>query len=318
MTGVTGFVGSHLAQRLVREGWQVRGLVRPGRELSAVPEGVEPLVGTLDQLDVLRAGCRDCEVVFHVAAELDGSAPRDHIFAVNVQGTENMLKAAVEAGVRRVVFTSSVAVYGEAAPDGADEDTPARPSHAYGESKVRAEDACFRYHARGLVEAVALRPCFIYGPRDRHFTPNAVRVLRGGWFPMVGGGVAPLDVVHVEDVVQAHLLAARTPQAAGRVYNVTDGTRRTVRQLVRMAARALGVRVREIPIPAWSIPVAAASLRLAARLVGAPGADMLTAGNLRAMMAPHHFSIARARSELGYRPEHQAETSLTALLSDSR
>lgn len=311
-------MGGHLAERLVQEGWEVRGLVRPGRGLSVATQGVEPVVGTLDQLDALRAGCRGCDVVFHVAAELDGAAPRDRILAVNVQGTDHVLRAAADAGVRRVVFTSSVAVYGEAAPDGAEEDTPPRPSHPYGESKVRAEEVCLRYHARGLVEAVALRPCFVYGPRDRHFTPNALRVLRAGWFPMVGGGSAPLDLVHVEDVVQAHLLAAQTAQAAGRVYNVTDGARRTIRELVRMAARALGVRVREIPIPAGAVPAAALLLRVAVRLARAPGAGMLSAGNLRAMLAPHHFSIARARSELGYRPEHQAENSLPALLASYR
>lgn len=318
VTGVTGFVGGHLAERLVRDGWEVRGLVRPGRDPSHVPAGVEPLVGTLDQLEVLRAGCRGCSVVFHVAAELDGLAPREHVLRVNVGGTEQVLRAAVDEGVRRVVFTSSVAVYGESAPDGADETTPPRPSGAYGESKVMAEDACFRYHGRGLVEAVALRPCFIYGPRDRHFTPNAVRVLRGGWFPMVGGGHAPLDVVHVEDVVEAHRLAAVRQEAAGRVYNVTDGTRRTVRELVDLAARALGVRVRKIPVPVWALTPTAAVLRALARALGAAGADLISADNLRAMLAPHHFSIARARAELGYQPRHQAETSLPAVLAAYR
>lgn len=315
VTGVTGFVGGHLAERLLREGWQVRGLVRPGRDLSTLPPGVEPVVGTLEQPEALRAGCQGCSVVFHVAAELDGTAPREQMLRVNVAGTENVLRAAVEAGVRRVVFTSSVAVYGESAPEGADESTPPRPSGAYGESKVLAEEACFQYHRRGWVEVVALRPCFIYGPRDRHFTPNAVRVLRGGWFPMVGGGRAPLDLVHVEDVVQAHLLAARRPEAPGRAYNVTDGARRTVRELVRLAAQALGVRVREIPVPGWAVGPAAGLLRVAALVAGAPGTEMLTAGNLRAMLAPHHFSIARARAELGYEPRHRAEESLPRLLA---
>ncbi len=315
MTGVTGFVGSHLAERLVRDGWQVRGLVRPGRDLRAVPAGVEPRVGTLDQVDVLHAACRGCQVVFHVAAELDGAAARERILHVNVGGTENVLRASVEAGVRRVVFTSSVAVYGESAPDGADETAPLRPSNAYGESKALAEEACFQYHGQGRVEVVALRPCFIYGPRDRRFTPTVVRVLRGGWFPLVGGGLAPLDLVHVEDVVQAHVLAALRPAAAGRVYHVTDGARRTVRELVRLGARALGVRVREIPVPAWAVGPAAVALRWAAQLAGAAGVEFLRAGNLRAMLAPHHFRIDRARAELGYEPHHQAEQSLLALLA---
>ncbi|MER3460778.1 MAG: hypothetical protein C4303_06570 [candidate division GAL15 bacterium] len=306
VTGATGFVGGHLVERLLREGWEVRTLVRPGRDPSALPADVEPVVGTLSDLDVLRAGCRGSLVVFHVAAELDGMAPREHVLEVNVRGTENVLRAAAEEGVRRVVFTSSVAVYGESAPEGADETTPPRPSGVYGESKVLAEEVCFQYHRRGLVEVVALRPCFIYGPRDRHFTPNAVRVLKGGWFPLVGGGRAPLDLVHVHDVVHAHLLAA------------SDGTRRTVRELVDLASRALGLRVRKIPLPAWALGPAAAVLRALARLVGAAGAEMLSSANLRAMLAPHHFSIARARAELGYQPRHQAEASLPPLLAQYR
>ncbi len=315
ITGATGFVGSHLAERLAAEGWAVRGLVRPGRE-GALPSGVEPIRGTLDDLPALRQGCADCQVVFHLAAELDGELPRERILHVNVGGTENLLRAAEELGVQRFVFTSSVAVYGESAPEGADEDTPLRPTGAYGESKVLAEDLCFSHHGRGLVEVVALRPCFVYGPRDRRFTRTLVRVLRGGWFPLVAGGTAPLDVVHVADVVEAHRLAAVSPQAAGRAYNVTDGTRRTIRELVRIASRALGVRVREIPVPAWAVGPAAVTLRLLAQLLRVPGARLLSPGNLRAMLAPHHFSIARARRELGYAPRHQAETSLQPVLAE--
>ncbi len=314
VTGVTGFVGSHLAERLVAEGWVVRGLVRPGRE-AALPAGVEPVRGTLDDLPALRQGASGCHVVFHAAAELDAEVPRELVLHVNVEGTENVLRAAEEAGVQRFVFTSSVAVYGESAPEAASEDTPLRPTGAYGESKVLAEDLCFAHHARGLVEVVALRPCFVYGPRDRRFTRTVVQVLRGGWFPMVGGGRAPLDVVHVADVVEAHLLAAVRPQAAGRVYNVTDGTRRTIFELVRIASRALGVRVRSIPVPAWAVGPAGLALRALAQLLRVPAANYLTPGNLRAMLAPHHFSIARAREELGYAPRHQAETSLPQVLA---
>jgi dihydroflavonol-4-reductase len=314
VTGATGFVGSHLAERLLAAGWAVRGLVRPGRE-AALPAGVEPVRGTLDDLPALRQGCAGCEVVFHVAAELDGDAPRERVLHVNVGGTENVLRAAEEAGVRRFLFTSSVAVYGESAPEAAGEDTPLRPTGVYGESKVLAEDLSFSHHARGLVEVVVLRPCFVYGPRDRRFTRTLVRVLRGGWFPVVAGGSAPLDVVHVADVVEAHLLAAVSPQAAGRAYNVTDGARRTIRELLRIASRALGVRVREIPVPAWAVGPAAVTLRGLAQLFRVPGAHLLSPGNLRAMLAPHHFSIARARAELDYAPRYQAETSLPDVLA---
>lgn len=130
-----------------------------------------------------------------------------------------------------------------------------------------------------------LRPCFVYGPGDRHFTPTAASILRGSWFPLVDGGRAPLDVVHVDDVAHAHLLAATVPHAAGRTYNVTDGARRSMRDLVEIGARAMGVAVRTIPIPYWSCELAAA-LRVIARLLRTPGRDLLTGDNLRAMAAP--------------------------------
>lgn len=315
VTGASGFIGGRLVRWLREEGWTVRGLVRPGRDpepLRAV--GVEPVVGTLDDLPVLRRAAEGCDVVFHVAAALGPDADAATLFRVNVAGTENVLQAACEAGVRRVVFTSSVAVYGEAAPEGAPEDTPLRPSGPYGESKAQAEVTCLRYMRERGIEVTLLRPCFVYGPGDRYFLPTAVSILRGGWFPVVDGGALPLDVVHVDDVARAHLLAATVPQAAGRAYNVTDGRRRTVRQLVELAARALGIRVRLIPLPRRWVRPAARVLRVAAELVRAPGRELITPENFAAMLAPHHFSIARARRELGYEPAYLLEEVLEHVL----
>lgn len=315
VTGASGFIGGRLVRWLRQHGWEVRGLVRPGRDPAPLrAAGAEPVVGTLDDLPVLRRACEGCAVVFHVAAALGPDAAPPTVFRVNVGGTENVLQAACAAGVRRLVFTSSVAVYGEAAPEGADEDTPPHPSGPYGASKAQAEALCLRYMREQGIEVVLLRPCFVYGPGDRYFLPTALPILRGGWFPVVDGGALPLDVVHVDDVVQAHWLAATVPHAAGRAYNVTDGQRRSVRELVELAARVLGVRVRLIPIPRALVRPAAHLLRAAAELVRAPGRELITPENFSAMLAPHHFSIARAQRELGYKPTYQLEEVLPELL----
>lgn len=135
---------------MLRErGWDVRAVVQPGRDPTRlVALGAEPVVATLDDRQALSEACRDCDLVFHVAAALgpDGSPPE--MFRVNVEGAGHVLEAAVDAGVRRFVYTSSVAVYGEQAPEGADEDTPQRPSGPYGESKAAAESLCFDRSAR--------------------------------------------------------------------------------------------------------------------------------------------------------------------------
>ncbi|MDR7568737.1 MAG: NAD-dependent epimerase/dehydratase family protein [Armatimonadota bacterium] len=317
MTGSTGFIGSHLSALLRAHGWQVRGLVRLGRDparLRAV--GAEAILGTLEDLSVLTRACDGCEVVFHVAAALGPNVDAQTLFRVNVDGTENVLRAAAAARVGRVVFTSSVAVYGESAPEGADEDTPPHPSGPYGESKVRAEALCRRYMEETELPVTILRPCFVYGPGDPYFLPTAVSVLRGGWFPVVDGGRLPVDLVHVEDVARAHLLAATAPQAAGRVYNVTDGRRRTLRELLELGARALGIRVRMVSVPRFLVRPGAAVLRALGELLRVPGRELLTPDNLQAMCAPHHFSIARAREELGYEPARQVEEVLEELLPE--
>ncbi len=274
--------------------------------------------GTLEDFPALLRGCEGCDVVFHVAAALGPNADARTLFRVNVDGTENVLRAAASAGVGRVVFTSSVAVYGEAAPEGAEEEIPLHPSGPYGESKMRAEALCLRYMQERGVHVTILRPCFVYGPGDPYFLPTAVSVLRGGWFPVVDGGRLPVDLVHVEDVAKAHLLAATAPQAAGRAYNVTDGRRRTLRELLELGARALGVRVRLVPVPRSLVGPGAVVLRTLAKLFQIPGRELLTPENLRAMCAPHHFSIARARRELGYEPTRQVEEEVEELLREFR
>ncbi|MCS7173941.1 MAG: NAD-dependent epimerase/dehydratase family protein [Armatimonadetes bacterium] len=317
VTGSTGFIGSQLTALLRAHGWQVRGLMRPGRDPARLRAlGAEGVFGTLEDLPVLVRACEGCDVVFHVAAALGPGTDVQTLFRVNVDGTENVLRAASSARVGRVVFTSSVAVYGEAAPEGADEDTPPHPSGPYGESKVRAEALCRRYmEERGLAVTI-LRPCFVYGPEDPYFLPTAVSILRGGWFPVVEGGRLPVDLVHVEDVAKAHLLAATVPQAAGRAYNITDGRRRSLRSLVELGARALGVRVRLVPVPRFLARPGAVVLRALGELLRVPGRELLTPDNLQAMCAPHHFSIARARRELGYEPTRQVEEVLPVLLRE--
>lgn len=316
VTGATGFIGGRLAAASRERGWQVRNLHRTGRAPGTlVGLGAEPVAASLHDSAALAAACRGCDVVFHAAAVVGSRAIPPAVFEVNVRGTEAMLRAASAAGVGRFVFTSSVAVYGGSAPDGATEDAPPTPDSPYGESKVAAERLCLEESRRTGIEVVILRPCFVYGPGDRNFTPALASIIKRGVFPLVNGGRAPMDLVHVDDVVAAHLLAADSPHASRRAYNVTDGARRSIRDLVALAAHVMGVRVRAIPVPLGLALLAAALLRAAASLVGVPGSEMVTAANLRRLGAPHHYSIARARAELGYEPRWQAEDVLDSVLA---
>lgn len=306
VTGATGLVGSHLVKALRERGDAVRALVRDperARELLPPDEGVELVRGDLLDPDSLRRAAQGVEVVYHCAARvaLPYQGDRLQIFRANVEGTRNVLQASEEAGVRRFVFVSSVAVYGDPREPLVREDHPKNPKGPYAESKVLAEELVEMAGDRGL-ETVILRPCVIYGPGDRNFLPQIAETLPRYPFPLVQGGRQPLDMVHARDVAQALVLAGTHPRAAGRVYNVTDGETHSLRELVEVFCEALGVRPRLLPLP-YPLALALAALAAGISRAARPDEDpLLSPAGVRAMARPHHYDITRIREELGYAP----------------
>ena len=287
VTGATGLVGSHVVDTLLDRGHEVHVLVRQPAIADALRgRGAKATVGDLTDATLLPAVVEGREVVVHCAGVVQTAGDNPQLWPVNVTATERLLEASAAASVGRFVHLSSVAVYGPApAPIG--EDAPKRPRGPYGQSKWAAEEAVWRRHAAGL-PAVALRPCAIYGGRDRHAWPMLSRM---GGLPVIAlpaGGRRLLDLVHVDDVVDAVLAAAATPEAAGRAYNITDGERHSYRDILTAYGEAAGRRPRILPIPS-------AALRLAAR-AGGP------LGRLGVLDLDVHYSIDAARRDLGFAP----------------
>ena len=306
VTGATGLVGSHLVRALRERGDAVQALVRdPERARALLPalDGLEFVKGDLLEPESLKAAVRGVEVVYHCAAQvaLPYQGDRLKIFRVNVEGTRNVLQASEEGDVRRFVFVSSVAVYGDPKESLVGEDHPKNPKGPYAESKVLAEELVEMAGARGL-ETVILRPCVIYGPGDRNFLPQIVETLPRFPFPLVDGGRQPLDMVHARDVAQALVLAGTHPRAAGRVYNVTDGETHSLRELVEVFCQSLGIRPRLVPLP-YPLALVLAALVAGLSKAARPDEDpLLSPAGVRAMARPHHYDIGRIREELGYVP----------------
>lgn len=316
VTGATGLVGVHLVRRLREEGIRVRALVRPTSRTAVLQGwGVDLVVGDLADRAALRAACRGVEVVFHCAARPPLGGTREEFFRDNVRGTVNVLDACVEAGVERFVHVSTVDVYGYADHDGADERTPFRPDGFYSESKIEAEHAVARYYEEEGLPCVILRPCLIYGPHDRHLLPAVLRLLSRRRTPLISGGRVLLDVVYAGDVAEALWLAARSREAVGQAYNVTDGARRTLREVVETFAAALGKTPRFLTVPyALGYPLARAVSALGGRL-SLPVPSPLRWEVVKAMGHHRHFSIAKAREELGYEPKTSLEKGLGETLA---
>lgn len=245
VTGGAGFIGSHIARALLQDGWQVRILddFSSGKmeNLEPIRPDVELLQADLRDAKAVRNAVKDVQVIFHQAAFV--SNPKSLLepaecYATNVSGTQNLLEAARQAGVERVVLASSSAVYGEPVRIPIAEDSALKPLSPYAASKaINETDAGMYTRSMGLGVA-ALRYFNVYGPNQSPDSDYAAVIpqfiqdlLTGKTLTIHGDGLQTRDLVFVEDVVQANLLAARTPGAAGKAFNICTGIETSVRAL---------------------------------------------------------------------------------------
>jgi UDP-glucose 4-epimerase len=286
VTGGAGFIGSHLVRRLLGDGRAVRVLdnfsTGSRDRLADLLADIELVDGDLrDETAVARA-VHGAEVVFHLAAE--PSVPRSvadpaTTYAVNVTGTLNLFQAAIAGGASRLVFSSTCAVYGDAATP-TPETTAPRPFSPYASSKLAGEQLGAVFAHLGRIEAVSLRYFNVYGPGQDPTSayaaaiPKFAALLAEGRSPVVfGDGEQTRDFVSVHDIVAANLLAAEAPDASGQTINVGTGTATSIDEVVALLQGRLGT----------TLPVRHEPAR---------------AGDIRHSLA----DIARARTLLGYAP----------------
>jgi UDP-N-acetylglucosamine/UDP-N-acetyl-alpha-D-glucosaminouronate 4-epimerase len=264
VTGGGGFIGSHLAARLVELGHEVRVLdnFATGRRsnLEVIGGAVELIEGDLQSYERAHKAVRGCELVFHQAAL--PSVPRSigdplTTNATNVIGTLNVLLAARDEDVRRVVYASSSSVYGANPTLPKREDMPALPISPYATGKLAAEGYCRSFGVAYGLETVALRYFNVFGPRQdprsqyAAVIPNFIAGLLGGTAPTIyGDGEQSRDLTHVDNVVEANLLAADAPGVSGRVYNVACGVQVTLNELAAHLQDLIGVHIEPVHAPA--------------------------------------------------------------------
>jgi UDP-N-acetylglucosamine/UDP-N-acetyl-alpha-D-glucosaminouronate 4-epimerase len=263
LTGGAGFIGSHIADALVKAGHEVVVV----DDLSTgyaenLPAGAVLVVGSVADEALVRDAMTGCEVVFHQAAHKAVLRSVEHPLTTdlaNTHGTLTVLQAARDAGVRRFVHASSSSVYGGAAAVPTPESAPLTPKSPYAVSKLAAEHYCRVFHELYGLETVALRYFNVYGPRQRPdatyaaVIPLFVDALLHGRDPLVhGDGLQSRDFTYVADVVAANIAAAQAPaeRCAGKVYNIAAGATWSLLDLLRILGDLLGV----VPRPCFADP----------------------------------------------------------------
>ena len=300
VTGGSGFLGTHLIARLARSGWAIRCATRQARG-DAPPDVECAVVGEIGPATDWGAALEGVDVVFHLAARAhvlaaSERASESDFERVNVAGSARLASSAAAAGVRRVVYVSTIGVHGDHT-DGAafDEYSPLEPVTAYALSKLRGE-AALRAESRPGCEPAILRPPLVYGAG---VPGNLLRLLR-----LISSGV-PLPLASVQNrrsfvaaanLADALVLCGEKAQAAGQAFVVADGEDLATPELVRALAEGL-----DVPARLWPAPPAA--LRLVARMTGREALYRQLCGSLQ-------VNAQKLRTALGWRPRVDARSAL--------
>lgn len=249
VTGASGFIGGRLVDYLVSYCHaNVRALVRNfGHAVYIARLPVNLVPGDLTDRESLRQAVSGCEIVFHCAAGMTGEDVER--IGTTVEGTRNILDAALEANVKRFVYISTVAVYGPDPGSIVDENTPlVKSGDLYADSKLEAEKLVIQYGVEKHLPVTILRPTIVYGPRSGSWTLGPLNNIRAGKLAFINGGSGFANQVYIDDVVQALLLAATRPEAIGEVFVISNGKWVTWKEFFGYYERMLGVDIPHISL----------------------------------------------------------------------
>lgn len=308
VTGATGFVGSHVAEMLVRRGDTVRATARAGSDTRLLESlGVTIVRGDFSDASILPAALEGVDVVIHCAAKVGDWGHVDEYRKVNVEGLRTLLDAVKGKPIRRFVLVSTLGVYEARHHHGTDEAEPLPAQHidGYTQSKVEAEKLALDYHRQFGIPIAIVRPGFVYGERDRTVLPRIADRLKERSIVYIARGRYALNTTYVGNIAEACLLAADNPAAVGEIFNITDGEFVSKRRFFEAIANGLSLKP-----PRGFPPVSIRLARLLAnwregkfRRENRPTPPRITQAQLKFAGLNLDFSIAKARTKLGYEPK---------------
>lgn len=317
VTGATGFLGSALCQALVQHGYHVRAMFRNSRKLSALENlDLEVMPGDVTDTGSLNRLVSGVDLVFHIAAMFRDASkgPREYR-RVNVEGTKNVLAAAKEAGVRKVIHCSTVGVHGHIPNPPANESEAYRPGDHYQVSKCAGEKVAKNSFDGGLIDGCIIRPAMLWGPGDKR-TLKLFRGIQKRQMPMIGDGKTLFHWVMAADVAKAFILAAEIPESSRQTYIIAGERPVTITELFALIANRLNTNVLPVRLPA-------APLQLAGSLIEAICVPLgisppIYRRRVDFFTKSRAFDCTKAKRELGYRPSHSIESEIDIIIASYR
>jgi len=315
VTGGSGFLGRHLVERLVLEGYEVSVLTRiPESVASLRGLGIHPVGGDVRQWSSLRNAVEGKDVVFHCAGKVEPKGRWIDYLEVNVLGTERLIQAAIEHGVRRIVHVSSIGIYG-IQPEGTviSEEAGYDPSPGtrgfYTRSKIEADQVALWYAMERGAPTTVIRPGTIYGPGGKA-SPVRAGVRIGRVNLIFGDGKNLLPLTFVENVVDALVLAATREEACGRAYNVVDDEEVTQRAYVERIGAVLGQRRPTVYLPLPVVRLLASTADLARSALRGRRPPQGLFHRIARSLQSIRYDTSRATEELGWKPRIGFEEAL--------
>lgn len=307
ITGATGLLGSHIAEQLVARGKPIRVLARAGSDVGFVKSlGAEIVEGDANDPNSLAKLVAGAHTVYHSASQVGDWAAWKLYQRNTIDGTLHLLEACRTANVGRLLFVSSVQVYGrprKPESEWIDEDEALGQRLGFGNYYAKSKIAAEKLVRESPVPWTIVRPSWLYGPRDRRTMPRLIKALRAGRVRILGDGNNFLNIIYVGDVARGSILAAEAPHAVGKAYNLSGVGELTQRQLLDTITDALG----------WPRVTRTVGFRkayllgLLSEVIGVliflKRAPYITRYVVRLVGRPAMFSTAKAREELGWQPE---------------
>lgn len=316
VTGAAGFIGQHLVNRLVKGGFRVRALVRNGAVRHDWGQNVEVVRGDVRDSQAARLAVSDVDTIFHLAGkahDLEEVKDTGEHEEVTVKGTQNLITAGGESGIKRFIFMSSLSIYPSTSQTIQDEALTCYPTSAYGRAKFEAELCVLEMGRRLGIHVCCLRPATVYGPGCKGNLPRMIKMVDRGLFPPLPEVGNRRSIVHVVNVVEAAMLAATNPAADGKCYVVTDSKAYSTRELYEMISWALGKRVPSWHVPLWALRAVASVGDAIGRLRGRR--FLFDSDALEKLIGTAWYTSEKISDELGYHPTMTFENALPDLIA---